>query len=327
MMIRPGAIGDTLLTLPLIAALPQHFENPDCTLVGKAPVLPLARASGLVHQTFDYEERIWSELFSLKGITSPILKRRLESIDLVVAWLRDEESLVANNLSRLVPRAIVVPGRPPAMSRQHILAYLASTLDLSPPNRKQFQLRLLDLPLTNLELLSPETIAIHPGSGGAVKCWPITHFADLITSLQSRYPVLLLAGPADVERFHTLVQFLAVRGVLSLDEIVQIRHGLQRMPQSFVFSKYGIKIVVNAELMYIARCIQSCQCFVGNDAGITHLAALLGCSTLALFGPSDPAVWHPVGRAVRVLWKQDLSLVSISTVEHAIRDLSGYNHV
>ena len=41
--------------------------------------------------------------------------------------------------------------------------------------------------------------------------------------------------------------------------------------------------------------------YIGNDAGMTHVAALAGVPTLALFGPTDPAVWGPRGPGVRIL--------------------------
>jgi ADP-heptose:LPS heptosyltransferase len=39
--------------------------------------------------------------------------------------------------------------------------------------------------------------------------------------------------------------------------------------------------------------------YVGNDSGVTHLAAAFGAATLALFGPTSPTAWAPLGRAVR----------------------------
>jgi ADP-heptose:LPS heptosyltransferase len=40
---------------------------------------------------------------------------------------------------------------------------------------------------------------------------------------------------------------------------------------------------------------------VGNDSGITHMAAALGVPTVAIFGPSDPRVWSPRGKRVTVV--------------------------
>ncbi|OGP69349.1 MAG: hypothetical protein A2170_01520 [Deltaproteobacteria bacterium RBG_13_53_10] len=51
-------------------------------------------------------------------------------------------------------------------------------------------------------------------------------------------------------------------------------------------------------LLELASVIDGSRLFVGNDSGITHMAAALGVSTVAIFGPSDPKVWSPRGKKV-----------------------------
>jgi ADP-heptose:LPS heptosyltransferase len=60
--------------------------------------------------------------------------------------------------------------------------------------------------------------------------------------------------------------------------------------------------------------IARARLFIGNDSGITHLAAYIGCPTIALFGPTDPRVWGPIGRRVRVIWKAKLEDISVNEV-------------
>jgi len=56
--------------------------------------------------------------------------------------------------------------------------------------------------------------------------------------------------------------------------------------------------------------------YLGNDSGITHLAAAVGVPTVALFGPSDPRQWAPRGRRVTVISRQvDCSPCSNSTMK------------
>jgi ADP-heptose:LPS heptosyltransferase len=52
------------------------------------------------------------------------------------------------------------------------------------------------------------------------------------------------------------------------------------------------------ELPLLAAILSQCHLFIGNDSGITHLAAALGVPTIALFGPTDPYVWGPRGKKV-----------------------------
>jgi heptosyltransferase-2 len=67
-------------------------------------------------------------------------------------------------------------------------------------------------------------------------------------------------------------------------------------------------------LVELMREIARCRMFIGNDSGITHLAAYIGCPTLALFGPTDPRTWGPIGRRARVIWKSNLEDISVDEV-------------
>ena len=67
-------------------------------------------------------------------------------------------------------------------------------------------------------------------------------------------------------------------------------------------------------LTELARYLATCRAFIGNDSGITHLAAYIGCPTVALFGPTDPRVWGPIGRRSRVIWKTKLEDISVDEV-------------
>src|ERR1700694_1709116 len=129
LVIRPGAIGDVLLTFPILQALRARYSSPYITFVSNASVLPLAEASGVVDEVYDYQDMLWSELFSAKGIHTPVLKSRLQEVDVAICWLRDVEGFVENNLRAGGIREIVIaPGRPLEGERVHIVDYLAKTV-------------------------------------------------------------------------------------------------------------------------------------------------------------------------------------------------------
>lgn len=75
----------------------------------------------------------------------------------------------------------------------------------------------------------------------------------------------------------------------------------------------------NLSLSELAQYLCQCRAFVGNDSGITHLAAYLGCPTVALFGPTDPRMWGPLGRRSRIIWKTRLEDISINEVLEVIQ--------
>jgi ADP-heptose:LPS heptosyltransferase len=122
-------------------------------------------------------------------------------------------------------------------------------------------------------------VALHPGSGGRKKCWPVEGFICLAHYLRKELGVqlLLVSGPADEEVTN---HFLNHAG---------------HPPEADNLPLH------NLPLPQLAAVLERCNLFVGNDSGVTHLAAATGTPTLSLFGPTDPAVWGPRGKGVRIL--------------------------
>lgn len=86
---------------------------------------------------------------------------------------------------------------------------------------------------------------------------------------------------------------------------------MQRLPA-------GRLLRQDLSLAELSRYLRSVAAFVGNDSGITHLAAYLGCPTIALFGPTDPRIWGPIGRRSRIISKTKLEDISVNDVLKAI---------
>jgi len=128
-------------------------------------------------------------------------------------------------------------------------------------------------------------LAIHPGSGSLVKNWPADRFAALARSVSRDRPWLLVEGPAEAE----------TAGVLR--------------------AAPGVVIAATLPPRVLGAVLATAGLYVGNDSGVSHLAAAWGARTLALFGPTDPAVWSPVGPSVEVIRSSDNSIESISLEE------------
>jgi heptosyltransferase III len=74
-------------------------------------------------------------------------------------------------------------------------------------------------------------------------------------------------------------------------------------------------------LASLAEWISGARLYIGNDSGITHLAAAVGVPTLALFGPTTPEVWAPRGDNVTVLYSNPLEALQIESVLSAVNRL------
>jgi heptosyltransferase-3 len=290
LLLRPGAIGDSLLTFPILHALKATLPGVHLTFVSNMAVIPLARSWQLADTVYDYSDPLWSELFSTTGIASPMLHDLLSNTDAALCWLRDPDGLVAHNLLATgIGRVMLAPGRPAEGTRTHIVTHLAQTAGVDVDEHM----------LVQPARTRPDgPIAVHPGSGGAHKCWPVASFAQVVQQLWQRsIPVLLLGGPADTERITLLLHALPTPSPAPL-----------------------LSVLLNAPLPELAAALQQCRGYVGNDSGITHLAALAGVPTLALFGPSDPHTWRPVGPAVSILYEPELTQLSVERVMEAIEE-------
>ncbi|MFM1871521.1 MAG: hypothetical protein RL398_943, partial [Planctomycetota bacterium] len=117
----------------------------------------------------------------------------------------------------------------------------------------------------------PGPIVLAPGSGGRHKCWPQSHWLALAAGLAG--DVAVVVGPTEMER----------------DD-----------PRRWPWPS-AVTFVAEVTAVQLADVLARARAFVGNDSGTTHLAATLGVPTVAFFGPTDPAVWAPVGPHVHVL--------------------------
>lgn len=114
-------------------------------------------------------------------------------------------------------------------------------------------------------------ILIHPGAGARWKRWPAESFARVVETLRWQgHEVALIAGPADEEALRLVQEALGTPA----------------------------PAFRNLPLGSLAALLSRAALFLGNDSGVTHLAALAGTPLLALFGPTDPATWAPVGGRV-----------------------------
>jgi hypothetical protein len=112
-------------------------------------------------------------------------------------------------------------------------------------------------------------LALHAGSGSPRKNWP--HFAALARRLAPAEPFLVVEGPAD------------------------------RAVSQELLAIPGARVARDLPPRLLGALLKEAGLFVGNDSGVSHLAAAFGARVLALFGPTDPSTWSPVGTEVTSL--------------------------
>jgi len=273
LVLRAGAIGDTVLCFPVLHALKRTAPGAELVFAGRTEARFLALESGLADEVLDLGSVRFTPLFapSRSGAEASEAADFLSSFDLVVSLISDPEGAFAERLVFRGARDVLSLGRlPPGEWTARALFRVIEPVSAFPFRG--------DLALIRSGRPLPfETggrfAVIHVGSGSRKKNWPPGRFCALVkAAAASGYRVFLPEGEADGE---------AVAGVLS-----------EAGPAAEV---------VRLNLPELAALISRAAFFVGNDSGITHVAGQLGVPTVAIFGPSDPAVWKPLGPRVRVV--------------------------
>jgi hypothetical protein len=235
-----------------------------------------------------------AQLLAGTGGTGPVA-RAIGEADLVVAFTRSAPLLDA--LSARARRLLSQDPAPP-LAGPHAARWLARALEpvvgegaggsdagiLSFTDAERAEAR------EHMRDLPERFVAIHPGSGSPSKNWPLARFVAAARALAEGSPWLFVAGPAepDVEA--------------PADAVVARDWPLRRLGAAL--GRAGL--------------------FLGNDAGVSHLAAAAGAPTLALFGPTDPALWAPVGPRTETLRAPtaalgDLDLEPVLAAARALR--------
>jgi ADP-heptose:LPS heptosyltransferase len=265
-----GALGDFVTVLPVLAALRAGFAGARLVLLGRKGHGEMAREAGLLDETRDIDGAESASLFA--GRPSLEQMRRLERFDLALAFTSPGSPVIAALREAGVAE---VRSQPPFPGRQvHVVDYHLELLEGLAPCESG---AIPALDLTDKEIArrvsdsaraNGRRIILHPGSGSPRKNWPLERFAELAGRMEeSGSRVMWIRGPAE-------------RGLA--------------LPA-------GAALAAPSSPLWLARLLHRASLYVGNDSGVSHLAAACGCPAVVLFGPSEPAVWAPRGPNVRIV--------------------------
>jgi len=284
-----GGIGDFVSSLPALQVIRQEFRNSRILLVGNPLWLPLVRPGQLIDEVLSVDDLPLHAGFMSDLPSAHVLSRFLAGFDLIISWFGDREGRWEENLRGACDgRLLVHPYHRVHAFEGHVSDFYRTTL-------KELGLRVRDgagqgqqpQPLLR-DAVFPEAhpskqdptgegpfLCLHPGSGSAHKNWPKEDFLQVAAGAFVRWnlPSVVLIGPAEQDQR----AFWNAAGGPSLS----VKEGLP--------------------ILEVARTLRRATLYVGNDSGITHLAAAVGVPVVALFGPTDPARWAPRGGRVQVL--------------------------
>lgn len=274
LVIHHGALGDVVCTFPALLRLKKLYGS--ITIICQSSIGQLAQEFDIADKWFPLEAAAFATLYS--SHIDPMVKDILRSNRKIILFSRSRSlektlfSISENEVYRIPPR----PGLDQKIHvTQHILSNLVRFRLLEESDKDTCMTLSLSIDSDRrTPQYDPLKIIIHPGSGSRKKCWPISNFVKVASSMDAngKHPEFIL-GPAEYDLYDILVQS----------------------------KRFNTNVHKIEKLTELAGLLKTGGGFIGNDSGVSHLAAFIGLPTVAVFGPSDPKTWKPMGRAVKVV--------------------------
>ena len=275
--VRRGGLGDLLVALPAVRLLRFAFPESRITLVSRPVFGRLFVEAGVVDAVEDTDDFRWAALAGA-GETRNRGDLSLPEAGLVVGWFH---SRTASDF-KINAAAL--------WSRASIWVLVADPLAGEPLSRSFFDqtagcLRSLNRPVVPFEEcvrlpLPPRTAlkgsparpyaVVHPGGGSRLKLWPGERFRNIVRTLAA----------ADLS------------GAVVLGEAessLKAEWAESSLPSGWI-------LLDRPPLLDLAALLSEASFYLGNDSGVTHLAAALGAPGLAVFRTEFVRAWRPGGK-------------------------------
>jgi heptosyltransferase III len=298
-IIQPGAIGDCVLTLPLAESLKTHFGIGTVLMLGRSPYIEYFPGRTCIDSIRDLDSIDLHRLFvnhkEFELADGDPLIGVFSGFEQIITFLGEAGSDFENNLiftancSNPV-EVTTLPLKPSSDYAGHITKFhLETFLSSLGPEAVNSEIDLKKTYITpcKTDLANGQKILssagvdtkqkiaiIHPGSGGKAKRWHIDNFYMLAETLrEKKNSVVFILGPAEMETFEPK----------TIDALGAIA-----------------PLLVDTPLTETFQAVSCANCFIGNDSGVTHIAAAAGIPTIACLAATSPAHYHPVGPNVSV---------------------------
>ncbi len=280
--LHQGAVGDLVLTLPALHAIRNALKPRQLVLMAHPWTAPLAQGYPYADALIDCNMPDMAPFFMEEGAFPSAMCEYL-GLFATAFYFGSNRTLVKNLHRAGIPMVYTLPCTP--HNGRHIIHEQAHCLriygiNVGQPTLPQIYIRTHERRWAEEFLATKgwrgeEIVTIHPGAGSPKKAWPPDRFAALVKKLatEGRW-ILLIEGPADRAAVTAILKGL------------EGTHAL---------------VVRGLEVRRVATLISISSLFIGNDAGCTHMAAAVGVPTIALFGPTDPRCWAPLGPHVALL--------------------------
>lgn len=296
LIFHQAALGDFVLTWPIAMAAARLWPTNRIlyvTHVGKG-----ALAERAIGTEFRDGESL-HPLFSPEAKLPEAAMKLINGAATIISFVSNGADAWADNIRRLAPEAqlICVTPRPAGPVDQHLMTFHASQFGENSQLQGAITQMIGHVAASGATARRPvgTRVVIHPGAGGADKCWPADRFAELARALRDQgHDVHVVLGEVERETWPA-----AARKEISDAATVH----------------------EPADLLQLFALLQTAKLYIGNDSGPTHLAAVIGVPTLALFGRENELTWRPIGPTVRLIKQVPIGDLPVEPVIDAAKEM------
>jgi lipopolysaccharide heptosyltransferase III len=269
LLVRFGGLGDLLVALPSIRLIRGKYPDARLTLACRQEYGALLRERGVVDEVVAEDSRLLTPLFSEKREEAATISDWLGSFDLIMGWTHGRKG------PNLFIRAD--PTEPGQLSRLFFRKTSEALGESSAPSIDEWARlpvgrlkRAIAAARTVGEQGTKPNVVVHPGSGSESKRWPLSNFLRIIAGLGERS----IAG-------------VIVTG--EAEERMEAELGMTVLPPNWTWLR-------RPGLSTLAVLLGEASLYLGNDSGVTHLAAACDTDVIALFRRDLVTAWEPLGR-------------------------------
>lgn len=304
LIIRRGALGDVVITIPLLINIRNNFRDSYIEVIGDSNYFQIAYPA-YINKITDKDSKVINGLFTEDPLPEKLLNY-YNSFDYIIGFLSDKSGLINNHFNKFNVKKFVL--KKPFINQNgvHVVRYTNSTL---------IDLNISDLNINvdndidpKIELTSEERsfannflcgfndkgyiISIHPRTYGK-KGLNIEKYIELGDWIENVLDAktLWIIGPAEEDNINLL----------------KIKYGER-------------SLIVQSDIKKLSAVISQSHFYFGCDTGISHLAAALNINVVVLFGPTDPQIWGPRGKCTMIFKTSDLSSFKMKHVKKAISE-------
>ncbi len=287
-----GALGDLLISFPAMSFISSLME--ECILLARG------EAGRFVGGLLGTEQFVPSDSSAVAGVYGGELPPFFRGLDALFLFSRRPDSGHVAHFRRLFSRKLKVISTSPPRGKgwcpslyEYQFLQVGKLLGVDTGGIASH----IPRPAGKGERGLGQYYVVHPGSGGRAKCWPPERFSGAVERLRKILPDTrpkVVLGPCEEERLQDFMPLISLEGA---------------------------EVVRGSNLHGLYELLKGARFYIGNDSGVSHLAAFVGIESFLLFGPTDPRVWAPPFPWVHVIAPKRMGAIEEIREEAVVEEI------